>query len=55
MRVFAVHGTVAELALQQVSVRRSHAVLAQTDSPWLFPSGQPGPPDQRLGHGRKAP
>ncbi|WP_406422893.1 hypothetical protein OH809_09135 [Streptomyces sp. NBC_00873] len=35
---------VAELALQQVAVRRSHAVLAQTDSPWLFPGGRPGRP-----------
>ncbi|MEU5082993.1 MULTISPECIES: hypothetical protein [Streptomyces] len=37
-------GPVAELALQQVAVRRSHAVLARTDSPWLFPGGQPGRP-----------
>lgn len=37
-------GPVAELALEQVSARRSHAVLAQTDSPWLFPGGQPGRP-----------
>ncbi|WP_405499713.1 site-specific integrase [Streptomyces niveus] len=35
---------VAELALQQVEVRRSHAVLGRTDSPWLFPGGQPGRP-----------
>jgi hypothetical protein len=35
---------IAELALQQVEVRRSHAVLARTDSPWLFPGGQPGRP-----------
>ncbi|MFJ6105773.1 hypothetical protein ACIQHY_32855 [Streptomyces sp. NPDC092359] len=35
---------VAELALQQVAVRRSHAALARTDSPWLFPGGQPGRP-----------
>ncbi|MFG3240002.1 site-specific integrase [Streptomyces sp. NPDC048157] len=35
---------VAELALQQVALRRSHAVLARTDSPWLFPGGQPGRP-----------
>ncbi|MCF3105731.1 hypothetical protein IPZ58_29690 [Streptomyces roseoverticillatus] len=35
---------VAELAVRQVSVRRSHAVLGRTDSPWLFPSGQPGRP-----------
>lgn len=35
---------VAELALQQVAARRSHAVLARTDSPWLFPGGQPGRP-----------
>jgi hypothetical protein len=35
---------VAELALQQVEVRRSHAVLARTNSPWLFPGGQPGRP-----------
>ncbi|WP_103544117.1 hypothetical protein [Streptomyces sp. SM1] len=35
---------VAELALHQVAVRRSHAVLARTDSPWLFPGGQPGRP-----------
>ncbi|MER5540415.1 hypothetical protein [Streptomyces mirabilis] len=27
---------IAELALQQVEVRRSHAVLGRTDSPWLF-------------------
>ncbi|MET7685803.1 hypothetical protein [Streptomyces sp. NPDC005423] len=40
----ALPGPVAELALQQVSARRSHAVLAQTDSPWLFPGGQPGRP-----------
>ncbi|WP_407109820.1 hypothetical protein ACE1N8_02880 [Streptomyces sp. DSM 116494] len=37
-------GPVAELALHQVAVRRSHAVLARTDSPWLFPGGQPGRP-----------
>lgn len=37
-------GPVAELALQQVEVRRSHAALARTDSPWLFPGGQPGRP-----------
>ncbi|MCX4853774.1 site-specific integrase [Streptomyces canus] len=35
---------VAQLALQQVEVRRSHAVLGRTDSPWLFPGGQPGRP-----------
>ncbi|MFJ3841074.1 hypothetical protein ACIPY6_36995 [Streptomyces sp. NPDC090054] len=35
---------VAKLALQQVGARRSHAVLARTDSPWLFPGGQPGRP-----------
>ncbi|ANZ14455.1 hypothetical protein O1L44_00500 [Streptomyces noursei] len=35
---------VAELALQQVEVRRSHAVLGRTDSPWLFPGGRPGRP-----------
>ncbi|MFE5668290.1 hypothetical protein ACFQ7W_30725 [Streptomyces niveus] len=35
---------VAELALQQVAARRSHAVLGRTDSPWLFPGGQPGRP-----------
>lgn len=35
---------VAELALQQVAVRRSQAVLARTDAPWLFPGGQPGRP-----------
>ncbi|MDX3777010.1 site-specific integrase [Streptomyces europaeiscabiei] len=35
---------VADLALQQVALRRSHAVLGQTDSPWLFPGGQPGRP-----------
>ncbi|GAB3005348.1 hypothetical protein GCM10023080_083830 [Streptomyces pseudoechinosporeus] len=35
---------VAELALQQVEVRRSHAVLGRTDSPWLFPGSQPGRP-----------
>ena len=40
----ALPGPVAELALRQVSARRSHAVLAQTDSPWLFPGGQPGRP-----------
>ncbi|MFF9073536.1 hypothetical protein ACF1FX_27765 [Streptomyces sp. NPDC014646] len=34
----------AELALQHVAVRRSHAVLAQADSPWLFPGGRPGRP-----------
>ncbi|MEU6606534.1 hypothetical protein ABZ922_15955 [Streptomyces shenzhenensis] len=45
---------VAALALQQVAVRRSHAALARTDSPWLFPGGQPGRPisvwamDERL-------
>ncbi|WP_331449598.1 nucleotidyltransferase domain-containing protein [Streptomyces prasinus] len=37
-------GPVAELALEQASARRSHAVLAQTDSSWLFPGGQPGRP-----------
>ncbi|WP_335933544.1 hypothetical protein [Streptomyces sp. PTD5-9] len=36
--------SVADLALQQVAALRSHAVLAQTDSPWLFPGGQPGRP-----------
>ncbi|MET8331542.1 hypothetical protein [Streptomyces sp. NPDC005181] len=35
---------VAELALQQVEIRRSHAVLGRTDSPWLFPEGQSGRP-----------
>ncbi|MEV8598771.1 site-specific integrase [Streptomyces griseoviridis] len=35
---------VAELALQQVAARRSHAVLGRTDSRWLFPGGQPGRP-----------
>ncbi|MGY1503694.1 site-specific integrase (plasmid) [Streptomyces sp. QTS52] len=35
---------VAELALHQVEARRSHAVLGRTDSPWLFPGGQPGRP-----------
>ncbi|UQA91114.1 site-specific integrase [Streptomyces halobius] len=35
---------VADLALQQVAVRRSHAVLPRTASPWLFPGGQPGRP-----------
>ncbi|MFI6010177.1 hypothetical protein ACIBAG_15400 [Streptomyces sp. NPDC051243] len=35
---------VAQLALQQVEVRRSHAVLARSDSPCLFPGGQPGRP-----------
>ncbi|MDO0929962.1 hypothetical protein QQY24_33265 [Streptomyces sp. TG1A-8] len=35
---------VADLALQQVAVRRSHAVLGRTESPWLFPGGQPGRP-----------
>ncbi|WEH31998.1 hypothetical protein PZB75_00550 [Streptomyces sp. AM 4-1-1] len=35
---------VAELALQQVKVRRSHAVLGRTESHWLFPGGQPGRP-----------
>lgn len=45
---------VAGLARQQVAARRSHAVLAQTDSPWLFPGGQLGRPisawamDERL-------
>lgn len=37
-------GPVAELALQQVAVLRSHAALALTDSPWLFPGGRPGRP-----------
>ncbi|MEU7596521.1 hypothetical protein AB0B79_26330 [Streptomyces sp. NPDC039022] len=38
-------GPVAELALHQGAVRRSHAVLARTESPWLFPGGeQPGRP-----------
>jgi hypothetical protein len=40
----ALPAPVAELALQQVEVRRSHAVLGRTDSPWLFPGGQPGRP-----------
>ncbi|WP_406274962.1 site-specific integrase [Actinacidiphila glaucinigra] len=35
---------VADLARQQVAVRRSHAVLGRTESPWLFPGGQPGRP-----------
>ncbi|MEU3690381.1 hypothetical protein [Streptomyces narbonensis] len=26
----------------QVTARRSHVVLAQADSPWLFPGGQAG-------------
>ncbi|MDT0446553.1 hypothetical protein [Streptomyces johnsoniae] len=37
-------GPIAELALKQVAARRSHAAIAQTDSPWLFPGGQPGRP-----------
>ncbi|MEV7518974.1 hypothetical protein ACWGUP_28835, partial [Streptomyces diastaticus] len=37
-------GLIAEMALEQVAARRSHAVLAQTDFPWLFPGGQPGRP-----------
>ncbi|MFE5796230.1 hypothetical protein ACFQ8C_27125 [Streptomyces sp. NPDC056503] len=32
------------LALEQVTARRSHAVIAQTDSPSLFPGGRPGRP-----------
>jgi hypothetical protein len=40
----ALPAPVAELARQQVAVRRSHAVLGWTDSPWLFPGGQPGRP-----------
>ncbi|MFD7537555.1 site-specific integrase [Streptomyces sp. NPDC059819] len=40
----ALPGPIAELALKQVSARRSRAVLLQTDSPWLFPGGQPGRP-----------
>ncbi|MDJ1135450.1 hypothetical protein [Streptomyces iconiensis] len=35
---------VADLALQQIAVRRSHAVLARTDSPRLLPGGRPGRP-----------
>ncbi|MGW2183115.1 hypothetical protein ACWCXX_34685 [Streptomyces sp. NPDC001732] len=35
---------IADLARQQVAVRRSHAVLGRTESPWLFPGGQPGRP-----------
>ncbi|MGW7386297.1 hypothetical protein [Streptomyces sp. NPDC054794] len=35
---------VAELALQQVKVRRSRAALARTNSPRLFPGGKPGRP-----------
>jgi hypothetical protein len=34
----------AELALQQVEVRRSHAVLGRTASSWLFPGDRPGRP-----------
>src|SRR3954470_24728814 len=34
----------AELALQQVEVRRSHAVLGRTASSWLFPGDQAGRP-----------
>ena len=40
----ALPGPLGELALQQVAVQRSHAVLARTTSPWLFPGGQPGRP-----------
>ncbi|MFJ9150852.1 hypothetical protein ACIRP7_22920 [Streptomyces sp. NPDC102270] len=32
---------VAVLALHQVAIR-CHAVRGQTESPWLFPGGQPG-------------
>jgi hypothetical protein len=35
---------VADLALHQVEVRRSHAVLGRPASLWLFPGGQPGRP-----------
>ncbi|GAA0395294.1 hypothetical protein [Streptomyces luteireticuli] len=35
---------VTDLALHQVAIRRSHAVLGRTESPWLFPCGQPGRP-----------
>jgi hypothetical protein len=35
---------VADLARQQVAIRRSHAVLGRRESPWLFPGGQPGRP-----------
>ncbi|MFD8222195.1 site-specific integrase [Streptomyces sp. NPDC059697] len=35
---------VAELALRQAEIRRSHAALGQTHSTWLFPGGQPGRP-----------
>ncbi|MEV5604594.1 hypothetical protein AB0L33_24445 [Streptomyces sp. NPDC052299] len=35
---------VADLAIQQVAVRRGHAVLGRTDSPRLFPGSQPGRP-----------
>ncbi|MER6134449.1 hypothetical protein [Streptomyces sp. NPDC001815] len=35
---------VAELALQQVAIRRSHAVPGRTDARRLFSGGQPGRP-----------
>ncbi|MGW7574375.1 site-specific integrase [Streptomyces sp. NPDC054765] len=44
---------VAELALHQVAVRRSHAVLGRTESPWLFPGGQPGRPISAWGMGER--
>ncbi|MEE1804995.1 site-specific integrase, partial [Streptomyces sp. BE133] len=40
----ALPGPLGEMALQQVAIQRSHAVLARTTSPWLFPGGQPGRP-----------
>lgn len=46
---------VADLAMQQIAVRRSHTVLAQTDSPWLSTRRPARPSDQCLGHGRTTP
>ncbi|MFI1212818.1 hypothetical protein ACH4UV_35155 [Streptomyces sp. NPDC020802] len=44
---------VAELALQQVAIRRSNAVLGRTDARWLFPGGQPGCPISALAMGER--
>ncbi|MFD7026486.1 hypothetical protein ACFWAR_00390 [Streptomyces sp. NPDC059917] len=49
----ALPGPVAGPAPQRVPARRSHAVLAQTELPWLYPGGQPGRPISAWGMGER--
>ncbi|MFI6014502.1 hypothetical protein ACIBAG_37890 [Streptomyces sp. NPDC051243] len=44
---------VAYLSLQQAEVRRSHAVIGWTDSPWFFPGGRPGRPSSAWAMGER--